>query len=82
MPKRRKKKKRRLRKKLRKKLKKEEEDNNLVFFIKNASHNDLRVRGVFLFFYIFLQLSEIGSSTGNSFSLILSWFRWLLILTN
>ena len=46
MPKRRKKQ-RKLRKKLRKKLKKEEEDNYLVFFIKNASHNDLRVRGVF-----------------------------------
>ena len=27
-------------KKLRKKLRKEEEDSNLVFFIKNASHND------------------------------------------
>ena len=40
MAKRRKKKQRRLRKKLRKKLRKEEEDSNLVFFIKNASHND------------------------------------------
>ena len=56
MAKRRKKKKRRLRKKLRKKLKKEEEDSNLVFFIKNASHNDLRVRGVFFY-------SSIGSSS-------------------
>ena len=64
MPKRRKKKQRRLRKKLRKKLKKEEEDNNLVFFIKNASHNDLRVRGVF--FYSSKgspSVSEIGSSS-------------------
>ena len=56
MPKRRKKQ-RRLRKKLRKKLRKEEEDNNLVFFIKNASHNDLRVRGVFLCLNIFFLFS-------------------------
>ena len=67
MPKRRKKQ-RRLRKKLRKKLKKEEEDNNLVFFIKNASHNDLRVRGVFFILLIVLHsVSEIGSSSGKSF---------------
>ena len=48
----------------RKKLKKEEEDNNLVFFIKNASHNDLRVRGVF--FYSSKGSSETASSTGTS----------------
>ena len=57
MPKRRKKQ-RRLRKKLRKKLKKEEEDNYLVFFIKNASHNDIRVRGVF-FNHLIVQLHQI-----------------------
>ena len=57
MPKRRKKQ-RRLRKKLRKKLRKEEEDNYLVFFIKNASHNDLRVRGVFFY-------SSKGSPSGS-----------------
>ena len=57
-----------LRKKLRKKLKKEEEDNYLVFFIKNASHNDLRVRGVFFYSSITspLSCSETGSSSGKS----------------
>ena len=60
MPKRRKKQ-RRLRKKLRKKLRKEEEDNNLVFFIKNASHNDLRVRGVFFMpqYFLLVQLKAL-----------------------
>ena len=47
MPKKEKKLQRKLRKKLRK-LKKEE-DSNLVFFIKNASHNDSCERRFFLF---------------------------------
>ena len=69
MPKRRKKRQRKLRKKLRKKLKKEEEDNYLVFFIKNASHNDSRVRGVFFYSSIGgSSLSETGSSIEMSFA--------------
>ena len=67
MPKRRKKQ-RRLRKKLRKKLKKEEEDNNLVFFIKNASHNDLRVRGVF-----FIPLKVLLHFQKLVLHLVISW---------
>ena len=63
MPKRRKKQ-RKLRKKLRKKLKKEEEDSNLVFFNKNASHNDLRVRGVF--FYVSKVSSLLSDKVSSS----------------
>ena len=50
--------------KKRKKRLKKEEDSLLVFLNKNASHNDLRVRGVFFYSSIGSSSSPIGSSIG------------------